>query len=157
MLPNLKHLLLNINISTIKMITWNELTSSVSARRNKIDNMPTDKLVVKNLHELLDILNLVRAEYGKPIRVTSGYRSASLNKLVGGVPTSAHLYGLAADVVPFERNKADFLAIQKLFIKFATDKGYNPIVLIEKPRNGVPTWLHLEISKSKPSKVVVIK
>lgn len=157
MLPNLKHLLLNINISTTKMITWTELTSSVSARRNKIDNVPTDKLVVKNLHELLDVLNLVRAEYGKPIRVTSGYRSARLNKLVGGVSNSAHLYGLAADVVPFERNKADFLAIQKLFIKFATDKGYNPIVLIEKPSNGVPTWLHLEISKSKPSKVVVIK
>ena len=157
MLLNHLALLLNINTSTIKMITWNELTSSVSARRNNIDNTPTDKKVLENLHELLPILNSVRAEYGKPIRVTSGYRCPQLNKLVGGVPTSAHLHGLAADVVPFERNSADFLAIQKLFIKFATDKGYNPIVLIEKPIHGLPTWLHLEISKSKPSKVVVIK
>lgn len=144
-------------VNSPNMITWNELTSSVSARRNNIDNTPTDEKVLHNLHELLPILNSVRAEYGKPIRVTSGYRCPQLNKLVGGVPTSAHLQGLAADVVPFERNSADFLAIQKLFIKFASDKGYNPIVLIEKPRNGIPSWLHLEISKSKPSKVVVIK
>lgn len=34
----------------------------------------------------------------EPIRITSGYRSAALNKLVGGVPHSDHSKGYAADI-----------------------------------------------------------
>lgn len=35
-----------------------------------------------------------------PLRVTSGWRCFGLNVAVGGSPTSAHVEGLAADVVP---------------------------------------------------------
>lgn len=43
-------------------------------------------------------LELVRFELGGfPLIVTSAYRSAGVNKAVGGVPTSAHALGFAAD------------------------------------------------------------
>lgn len=43
------------------------------------------------------ILEPIRAHFGKPIRINSGYRSARLNKAVGGSPTSQHRRAQAAD------------------------------------------------------------
>jgi zinc D-Ala-D-Ala carboxypeptidase len=42
-------------------------------------------------------LEHIRAYYGSPIRVTSGFRNPALNALIGGHPQSYHLAGLAAD------------------------------------------------------------
>jgi uncharacterized protein YcbK (DUF882 family) len=50
--------------------------------------------------ELVDFLNRVRLLFGKPLIVTSGYRSPSRNAHVGGVPNSYHTQGLAADIRP---------------------------------------------------------
>ena len=52
----------------------------------------------KNLIKLHTIMNVVRRAYGKPMVVTSGYRSPSYNKSIGGSPKSAHCNGLALDV-----------------------------------------------------------
>jgi zinc D-Ala-D-Ala carboxypeptidase len=46
------------------------------------------------------VFELVRAEVGVPLHINSGYRCPTLNNRVGGVPTSRHQFGLAADVVP---------------------------------------------------------
>lgn len=48
--------------------------------------------------KLLQKLDLVREEYGKPITITSGYRCPEHNKAVGGVPNSQHVSGKAADI-----------------------------------------------------------
>jgi hypothetical protein len=47
------------------------------------------------------VLEPARALVG-PLRITSGYRCPGLNAAVGGSKTSAHMAGLAADVVPLE-------------------------------------------------------
>ncbi len=53
----------------------------------------------KNIVYLIEnLLDPVRENLGKPIRVTSGYRPKPLNDAVGGSPTSNHLKGLAADI-----------------------------------------------------------
>lgn len=44
------------------------------------------------------ILDPVREMYGKSIVVNSGFRTPFLNRLVGGVSTSQHMQGLAADL-----------------------------------------------------------
>jgi uncharacterized protein YcbK (DUF882 family) len=44
------------------------------------------------------ILDPLREKYGKPIIVNSGYRCPKLNKCVGGVSTSQHVKGQAADI-----------------------------------------------------------
>ncbi|MDW7678876.1 MAG: D-Ala-D-Ala carboxypeptidase family metallohydrolase [Bacillota bacterium] len=49
-------------------------------------------------HELLDKLQRLREEAGKPVIITSGYRNPSHNARVGGSPTSRHLTGEAADI-----------------------------------------------------------
>lgn len=79
--------------------TFEELTASETAARHGIDNTPPISLDA-NLRHLADGLESVRVILGNnPIRINSGYRCAELNKLVGGRPKSAHVSGLAADII----------------------------------------------------------
>ena len=48
--------------------------------------------------EFLTKLDKARAIADVPFKITSGYRSKETNKRVGGVSTSSHLKGLAADI-----------------------------------------------------------
>ncbi|KUZ70659.1 peptidase M15 [Burkholderia ubonensis] len=79
--------------------TLEELTRSDTARARQIDNTPSPAAAA-NLRRLAQTLERVRALLGgKPMQITSGYRSPALNRAVGGVSTSAHAQGLAADFV----------------------------------------------------------
>ena len=48
--------------------------------------------------ELLDIFDAVRATWGKPIHVNSGYRCPRHNSSIGGSDCSVHMFGLALDM-----------------------------------------------------------
>ena len=63
-----------------------------------LDNMPNDMNVIKNLTRLAQFLQSIRNELHLPIVVTSGYRSKEVNEAVGGVLSSYHVKGLAADI-----------------------------------------------------------
>jgi uncharacterized protein YcbK (DUF882 family) len=58
--------------------------------------VPTD--VLRNLLELAKNLQVLRDEVKKPIKITSGYRSPEHNAKVGGVKSSKHITGQAADI-----------------------------------------------------------
>jgi uncharacterized protein YcbK (DUF882 family) len=49
---------------------------------------------------LLDGLEVVRANLGRPVRIVSGYRSPAHNAAVHGARNSQHLYVAAADLEP---------------------------------------------------------
>jgi zinc D-Ala-D-Ala carboxypeptidase len=62
------------------------------------DNTPNAQQI-ENLRALAEnILQPLRDEIGKPIRVTSGFRSPKVNAAVKGSKTSQHLQGQAADI-----------------------------------------------------------
>jgi hypothetical protein len=78
-----------------------EFLSSDTADRRGIDNYWRDPLhrqyAARLAHEYLEPL---RAHLGgTPIRITSGYRVPELNEAVGGAPSSAHIFGMAVDLV----------------------------------------------------------
>jgi hypothetical protein len=76
-----------------------ELIASEIAARRGIDNTPAPSIVA-NLRLLAAGLEQVRAALGgRPIHVSSGYRCAALNQAVGGAAKSAHMDGLAADIL----------------------------------------------------------
>lgn len=78
-----------------------ELTFSQTAARENIENRPNAGQI-ENLRLLcMNILEPIRVDIGKPVMVSSGFRSPRLNKAVGGAPTSQHLFGQAADIVCF--------------------------------------------------------
>jgi uncharacterized protein YcbK (DUF882 family) len=48
--------------------------------------------------ELVNVLQKIRAHFGKSVTITSAYRTPPKNKAVGGEKYSQHLYGRAADI-----------------------------------------------------------
>lgn len=85
------------------------------------------------------ILQPLRDKFGKPIIITSGFRSAELNKKIGGVQNSYHLQGLAADI----RIKSDTDA-QTLFSILHNIAAVDS-ALIEHNKSGA-RWLHVQTS-----------
>lgn len=76
--------------------------------------------------KLLNILEKIRAYYGKPITITSGQRCATRNKQVGGVSGSAHTKGKAADIyIPGVTNtRAGRNAVVNLAYKYGAAYSY---------------------------------
>ncbi len=72
------------------------MIASQDASRSGIDNYPPAN-AYENLRLLAQSAEQVRALLGAPMLITSGYRCAALNSLVGSKPTSAHTSGLAID------------------------------------------------------------
>lgn len=123
----------------MKYFTIKELTRSDTAIRKGIDNT-APKEAQENLTRLVDnVLDPLREAWGKPVVVTSGYRSAALNRAVGGSVTSDHLKGCAADITVGSRaqNKELFMLIQKLGLPF-----YQLIFEKGSVKEG-PDWVHV--------------
>lgn len=81
-----------------KYFELTEFLKSEEALNRKIDNSPTFE-IVDHLEELISkLLEPMRKAYGKPLTISSGYRCPKLNQAVGGVTTSAHKVGYAADI-----------------------------------------------------------
>jgi uncharacterized protein YcbK (DUF882 family) len=75
-----------------------ELTRSESAKRNGLSNKPTPEHI-ENLKKLADrVFEPIRNYFCEPIRISSGYRSSGLNRLIGGSTTSQHSSGEAIDI-----------------------------------------------------------
>lgn len=104
----------------MKYFTYNEFIRSNTAKARKIDNTPTDEQR-KCLKALVDnVLDPLRESWGHPIVITSGYRSQTLNKIVGGSNTSHHMRGMAADITAGSRenNRKLFELIKRLKLPF---------------------------------------
>lgn len=114
-----------------------ELCKSATAKRLGLFNVPTFSDVA-NLSRLCEtVLDVARKELNAPITVTSGYRCPAVNKAVGGVKTSQHMYGLAVDVVCTD--------LPRLFDILASNPNIDQL-LYEHNNNG-SIWLHVSISE----------
>ena len=77
--------------------TWEEMTYSRVAVENGLRNVPPAEAEIAMKHLVKRLLQPLRIAYAGPIAITSGYRSPEVNRLVGGVPSSQHVKGEAAD------------------------------------------------------------
>ena len=67
-----------------------EVMRSETAKRKGVSNMPTPEHI-ENFKKLAEnIFQPIRKHFGKPIHISSGYRSAALNKAIGGASSSQH-------------------------------------------------------------------
>lgn len=113
----------------MKYFTLEELTKTNTGLENK-----PDPIQVQNLNLLVEnILDPVRYLLNEPIHVNSGFRSPAVNKAVGGVSTSAHLTGMAADITC-----SDNLKLFKLL-----HNNFNFTQLIWEKGENKPQWVHV--------------
>jgi zinc D-Ala-D-Ala carboxypeptidase len=76
-----------------------EFTTSNTGERLGIDNTPNSAALRANLTRTAQLLERIRELLGAAIIITSGYRCPALNQAVGGAQFSAHVEGLAADII----------------------------------------------------------
>ena len=81
-----------------RFFTFAEMTRTDTG----LDNLPTTWEQVENLMVTANRLDTVRGKFGKAVRVNCAFRSEAVNARVGGVPTSAHTQGLAADICAYD-------------------------------------------------------
>lgn len=77
--------------------TLAEMTHSEAATRLGIKNVPPPAVVEALRLVCVHILEPVRAHFGKPVTINSGYRSQAVNRAVKGSSTSQHVKGEAVD------------------------------------------------------------
>ena len=124
-----------------------ELTKSQTAVRKGIDNQPTLEHI-ENLTELCThVLEPTRRNFGKPMVISSGYRSEELCEAIGSSKNSQHAKGEAADFEMFGVDNKELakyiknnLVFDQLILEF-----YNP----DDPSSG---WVHCSYSKEENRK-----
>lgn len=124
-----------------------ELTRSETARRLGLQNTPSSAEMA-NIQYTAEQLEKIRAYVGRGIVVTSCFRSGRVNKAVGGSPTSAHRFGLAADCDAIGLTS---LAFAKEIIKMR-DEGkitFDQLIL-EFPERGDGAWVHVGFRRNSP-------
>lgn len=82
-----------------KDFSFVEFEASDTAKSLHIINTITDWDVRDNIIALVkNVLQPLRDAWGGPLKINSGYRCKALNEAVGGVESSQHRKGQAADV-----------------------------------------------------------
>lgn len=108
-----------------------EFTTSQTAARFRLDNNPPAS-VIEHLKVTAAGLEKVRELLGRPILISSGYRSREVNTKVGGSATSAHVFGYAADFI--SPGYGDPLAISRAIV--ASRMPFDQLI-----EEG--TWVHI--------------
>ena len=90
------------------------------------------------------VLEPIRAQFGKPVRVNSGYRSAKVNAAVGSTPGSQHLLGEAADIEIAGVSNADLA-------RWIRDTLAFDQLILEAHHAGDPNsgWVHVSYRKGR--------
>lgn len=132
-----------VNQKTIKsdFFSLEEFTRSSTAKRLKIDNTPSDKVIRNIQYGVQMVLDPLRRILQAPIIITSGFRCAKLNKAVGGVANSWHTEGNAADLrIKNEEEAKAIFQILKTLPSVDT-------VLFEHSSTSI--WMHVQWDMEK--------
>ena len=125
----------------MKHFTMNELSRTSTG----LDNTPNVE-IIDNLTALVDnVLDPLRELIGMPIHVSSGYRSAAVNKAVKGAANSQHTKGEAADI----SCKNNGLLFRLIRDNFTFDQ-----LIWEFGDDNYPAWVHVSYSKKNRKQVL---
>jgi len=121
----------------------------------------------ENMRALVEnVLDPLRARYGHPIYVSSGYRCPKLNNAVNGALNSQHMRGEAADIYarltmpapqaphcgldPQSLTPYDFTNENLKLAQMIAEAGnFDQMILEEVPENSLnPRWIHVSYKRN---------
>jgi len=131
-----------------KNFVLSEITRSNTAKRLGISNEPTKKHM-ENMQRLVsNLIQPMRNELG-PIRITSGYRSPSLNRAIGGSSKSQHCKGEALDLQFWKNGEM----CNKEIFEWIIESGLDFDQMINEFDFA---WIHISLKKDKNRKDVLL-
>ena len=134
----------------------NTFTYSKTAIDKGIDNTEMTDEVFENLHKLHELLiNIqirisIKENKAIPIKINSGYRCPELNKLIGGVPTSQHCLGGAADT------SAIGVGLNQYF-EYLKELAREKVLTFGQVIREYGSWVHISIPTDKHQNQFMIK
>ena len=121
--------------------TLEEMIYSSTASKKKIENFP-NREALNNLRTLCEkILQPIRSKFAFPIKITSGYRSQGLNEALGGVPSSQHIKGEAADI-----KASNMKELWSLMLEMIRNKEIEVGQLIDEKNLS---WIHVSLPDAR--------
>lgn len=136
-------------------LTLNEVTKSSTASRLGISNQPTSehlanlKLVAENIFEP------IRRHFGKPILVSSGYRSKALNDATpGSSATSQHCSGEALDL---DQDGAGTGVTNKMVFEYIKNNLNFDQLIWEFGTDVNPDWVHVSYESTGRQRKQILK
>lgn len=128
-----------------------EFTKSISAYKRRIENHAC--LSEKNLENLKalcrNVLQPLRDHFKEPVYISSGFRCAALNKVVGGAKKSQHMYGEAADI--YSAKGAN--RTREWFLWMVDNLEFDQLIWEVRPYNK---WIHVSFKSTGPNRQQVL-
>ena len=135
-----------------KNLSLAEVIRSETAKRRGVSNMPTDAHIANFKLLAEKVFQPIRDHFGVPIHISSGYRSAALNKAIGGAASSQHCTGEAIDIdmdgtsvtnAQIFNYIKDNLEFDQLIWEFGTDAN--------------PDWVHVSYESTGKQRKQILK
>jgi zinc D-Ala-D-Ala carboxypeptidase len=130
--------------------SYAELTKSTTASRKGISNAPSKEHAANLVTLCNEVLEPLRKLYGRPIRISSGYRSPALNKLVGGSLASHHCLGMAVDI-----DQGSAAENMKIFNLLKAYGSFTQLIYEFGNLEDGPDWVHVSYDKDDLSREIL--
>jgi zinc D-Ala-D-Ala carboxypeptidase len=135
-----------------KNLSLAEVMRSETAKRKGISNMPTPEHI-ENFKKLAEnVFQPIREHFGVPIHISSGYRSAALNKAVKGSLSSQHCTGEAIDI-----DMDGTLITNKQVFDFIRENVNFDQMIWEFGSDANPDWVHVSYESTGKQRKQVLK
>ena len=132
----------------IEELTEHFTLEEMTKTRSKADNTPSAEHV-DNLLRVCLWLEMLRDQWNQrygdgddPIIINSGYRSAAVNKEVGGSASSNHLTGCAADIRVVGMDQMVRYAAILIDLSDEANEPFDELIM---ERKGSKMWLHFAV------------
>lgn len=137
-----------------KHLSLAEVVRSETAKRKGISNMPTDAHIANFKLLAEKVFEPIRTHFGKPIHISSGYRSEALNKAIGGSLTSQHCSGEAIDI-DMDGNSNG--VTNKMVFDYIKDNLNFDQLIWEFGTDSAPDWVHVSYESTGKQRKQILK
>ena len=135
-------------------VSLSEVTKSDTAKRKGIDNTPTPEHL-ENLKTICtEVFDKVREHFGVPIYISSGYRSAGLNKAIGGSKNSDHNLGRALDLD--QDGRGNGITNMEVFEFIKDNLEFDQLIAEFQRADGNFDWVHVGYRKGANRKQILV-
>jgi len=134
-----------------KYTTLQEVIKSNQASVLQIPNIPNTEQVANLKLVCTEIFDKVREHFGKPIGISSGFRSVELNQRIGGSKSSQHMEGKALDI---DGDLLGGVSNKEIFDYIKNNCIFDQLIWEFGTENN-PDWVHVSYNKGVNRKQIL--